>query len=259
MGRKVIDLTGRVFEKLTVIKRVENDKDGHLMWLCQCDCCGENSLKVVYGFNLKNGNTQSCGCLQREIIGEFNKETKKKYNTYDLTGEYGIGYTEEGEEFYFDLEDYDKIKDYYWFKNKDEYIRTRLDENSSLFMHRLVTNCPDDMEVDHEFHDTWDNRKEFLRIVTRSQNEMNKDLKSTNTSGVTGVSWSKRNEKWRPYISINGKQTGLGYYDDFDEAVQVRKEAEIEYYKEYRYKNNQLLSNKIELDQKNKFNMGINC
>ena len=39
-------------------------------------------------------------------------ETFKKYNTYDLSGEYGIGYTSKGEEFYFDLDDYDKIKDY---------------------------------------------------------------------------------------------------------------------------------------------------
>lgn len=36
----------------------------------------------------------------------------KRYNRYDLTGEYGIGYTNQGVEFYFDLEDYDKIKEY---------------------------------------------------------------------------------------------------------------------------------------------------
>ncbi|WP_368488451.1 hypothetical protein [Clostridium sp. BJN0013] len=39
---------------------------------------------------------------------------KYKYNTYDLTGEYGIGYDAKGNIFYFDLEDYDRIKDFYW-------------------------------------------------------------------------------------------------------------------------------------------------
>ena len=47
----------------------------------------------------------------------------KKYNTYDLTGEYGIGYTSKDEEFYFDLEDYDKIKDYCWRITMQGYVR----------------------------------------------------------------------------------------------------------------------------------------
>ena len=43
----------------------------------------------------------------------------KKYNKYDLSGEYGIGWTSNtNQEFYFDLEDYDKIKDYCWIYNK---------------------------------------------------------------------------------------------------------------------------------------------
>ena len=33
---------------------------------------------------------------------------------YDLTGDYGIGYTKEGDEFWFDKEDYEKIKKYIW-------------------------------------------------------------------------------------------------------------------------------------------------
>ena len=47
------------------------------------------------------------------------KYNPKKYNKYDLTGKFGIGYTSKGEEFYFDLEDYDKIKNHLWYKDKD--------------------------------------------------------------------------------------------------------------------------------------------
>ena len=36
MGRPAIDLTGQVFTRLTVIKRVNNANDGHAKWLCKC-------------------------------------------------------------------------------------------------------------------------------------------------------------------------------------------------------------------------------
>ncbi|MDD4411976.1 MAG: hypothetical protein PHO58_05760, partial [Bacilli bacterium] len=113
-----------------------------------------------------------------------------------------------------------------------------------ISMHRLVTSCPDDMEVDHEFHNRYDNRKEFLRIVTRSQNCMNMSLKSNNTSGVTGVCFSKSNEKWYAYIDKEGERINLGYYDNFNIAVKIRRQAEIEYFGEYRYMGEQLSSEK---------------
>jgi hypothetical protein len=229
---KFVDLTGQKFGRLTVIKRAENNKWRDSQWLCKCDCNGENSEKIITGRSLKNGYTQSCGCLQKEKTSEL----LKKYNTYNLTGEYGIGYTSSGEEFYFDLEDYDKIKDYCWCLNNNYIITNSYIDNSVIYMHRLVMNCPDDMEVDHIFHDTWDNRKNKLRIVTISQNSMNAVLFSNNTSGVKGVNWEKRKEKWQARISINGKRIYLGSFDNFENAVKVRKEAELKYYGEYRYK-----------------------
>lgn len=57
-----IDLTGQTFNRLTVIRRVEN-KGRNTMWLCKCSCGNET---VVSAGNLKTGNTKSCGCLNRE-------------------------------------------------------------------------------------------------------------------------------------------------------------------------------------------------
>lgn len=62
---KLIDLTGQRFERLIVIHRMANDKHKRSTWLCECDC-GERA--IVAGNHLKNGNTKSCGCLQREIV-----------------------------------------------------------------------------------------------------------------------------------------------------------------------------------------------
>ena len=229
------NLTGMKFNRLTVIKRVNrpsNRKNTQSYWSCQCDCGNERKIIAGYG-DLKSGNTQSCGCLEQEMASEANK----KYNTYDFTNKYGIGYTAKGEEFYFDLEDYDKIKDYCWCNNGQGYIVTNdINQNKIMRMHRIVMNCPDDMEIDHIFQNRYDNRKEFLRLATRSQNEMNIGLRSHNTSGVTGVCWNNRDEKWNSYIGINRNKIKLGCFNDFDEAVQVRKEAETKYFGEYKYK-----------------------
>lgn len=60
---KVNDLTGKVFANgsVTVLHRADNDGSKNAKWVCQCKC-GETF--VAYGFNLKSGNTTSCGCLK---------------------------------------------------------------------------------------------------------------------------------------------------------------------------------------------------
>lgn len=58
------DLTGQQFEKLTVIRRVKNNKHGSTKWLCQC-ACGKQT--EVLGTDLRLGKTKSCGCFSRNI------------------------------------------------------------------------------------------------------------------------------------------------------------------------------------------------
>ena len=73
MGRKLIDLTGQKFGKLTVIgynEEVSKQKKG-THWNCKCDCGNES---VVWGGHLKNGSTTSCGCYQKEKTREIAKE-----------------------------------------------------------------------------------------------------------------------------------------------------------------------------------------
>ncbi len=56
------DLTGQRFGRLTVLKYLGESK-----WLCQCECGNYSSPK---GYNLTNGITKSCGCLQRDIVSK---------------------------------------------------------------------------------------------------------------------------------------------------------------------------------------------
>ena len=75
---KPIDLTGKKFNKLTVISRAENSKDGRARWLCRCDCGNE---RIVLGKSLRNGHTQSCGCLGKEMASKrsFKDRTGERF------------------------------------------------------------------------------------------------------------------------------------------------------------------------------------
>ena len=166
----------------------------------------------------------------------------RKYNQYDLSGGYGIGYTLKGEEFWFDLEDYDLIKDYCWYKNKDGYITsTDSKTRKTVLFHRIVTDCPNGLTPDHIHgkETRCDNRKSNLRIVTTQQNGMNSALSKNNTSGVTGVTWHKRDNVWQARIKVKYKYIHLGYFDSFEDAVNARKEAEEKYFGEFSYDNSQ--------------------
>jgi hypothetical protein len=74
-----IDLTGTRFGKLTVIKRSENVSGcNNSRWLCKCDC---GKAVVVRSNNLHSGNTNSCGCFQKEQSSRAKKthgETKTR-------------------------------------------------------------------------------------------------------------------------------------------------------------------------------------
>lgn len=235
---KAKDLTGKKFGRLTVLKRandyIQSNGRKRIMWLCECDC--GNHIEVM-GDNLRNNHTQSCGCFAKESTSK----SSRKYNTYDLSNGYGIGYTFKNEEFYFDLEDYEKIKNYCWCKNSNGYIVTNVWENKKnyiVLMHRLIMDFPDICyEIDHKHgkKSRNDNRKSNLRVATHGNNLKNVGVRSNNTSGTTGVSFDRG--KWVSRITINGKHMHLGRFENFDDAVAARKEAEEKYFCEFSYDN----------------------
>lgn len=61
---KIIDLSGKKFGRLTVIKQA-GKKNNKITWLCKCDCGNE---KIVKGIDLKRQHVKSCGCLKKELV-----------------------------------------------------------------------------------------------------------------------------------------------------------------------------------------------
>jgi len=238
--RRLNDLTGKRFGFLTVLslddkKYISPSGHQHTKWICQCDCGNIVSIDIN---SLRRG-TKSCGCKSAELA----KQSRPDINTYDLSGEYGVGYDSDGNEFYFDLDDYEIIKNYTWHLRNDGYVGSSY-YYRSILMHRLIMGVLDEKDaiIDHVHMERKnDNRKSNLRFSTKSQNEMNIPIRSNNTSGVTGVSFAKSNNKWHAYISKDGKRDNLGWFDRFEDAVDAREEAEEKYFGDRSYANSQLI------------------
>lgn len=85
---------------------------------------------------------------------------------------------------------------------------------------------PAGYEVDHINGERSDNRWLNLRLVTRSQNNMNQGVKRNNKSGCKGVSFRKDTQKWHARITVAGTIKLLGNYGTREEAVEARRAAE---------------------------------
>ena len=89
----------------------------------------------------------------------------------------------------------------------------------------LTGEFPED-QIDHIDGNGLSNASSNLRAVSNAENGKNQRKPVTNTSGVIGVHWYKPYAKWMAYIKLNGRRKHLGYFDDFADAVAVRKKAE---------------------------------
>ncbi len=124
-----------------------------------------------------------------------------------------------------DTEDLNKVKYTKWKLSSSGYaMNIPKYSASNKHMSRVILNT--DQFVDHINHDTLDNRKSNLKIVTRSQNQMN-----VNYRGVTKT----KSGKFYSHIKINQKMINLGVYIFKEEALFARWYAETVLFKEYRY------------------------
>ena len=234
------DYINKTFDRLTGIEYlgVENG-DSMMRWRCECGNIVDLPITRV-----KNRYVRSCGCLAKELAAK----RLKKINECDLSGDYGIGYTSNGYKFYFDLEDYEKIKDFCWHRHRDGYLRTRVDvypngKNHYELMHRWILDIKDtDVEIDHINGNVYDNRKSNLRIVEGSKNAKNLKLYINNKSGHKGVSFSKRENRWKAYIQNDNQKIHLGTFLVYEDAVKAREKAEIKYYGDYSRKSEDLMN-----------------
>lgn len=90
-----------------------------------------------------------------------------------------------------------------------------------VLMHRLLLAAPPRIVVDHWNHDTLDNRRQNLRLVTGSQNQQNRRGCNRNnvSSGILGVTFHKPTGRWQAKFEFQGRRYFAGRFDTADEAA----------------------------------------
>lgn len=120
-----------------------------------------------------------------------------------------------------DADDVEKVKNIKWRLNNNGYVINN--SKSSMFLHRRILSVND--IVDHINGNRLDNRKSNLRVVTKSQNQMNVNYR--------GVYQNK--DKWIAKIKLNQKQIHIGTFIYEEEALYARWYAERILFKEFAY------------------------
>ena len=162
-------------------------------------------------------------------------------NDYKILDDYAIIFIKKKDlllEVKVDIEDLDNILNIgRWhatqnprWKGAGYYMCNRPANKPCIKMHRFIMNCPRDKVVDHINHDTLDNRKQNLRVVTQFENNQNQQ---NNKSGITGV--YKRNRPNHKYEYWVGKisKDGITYKKEFktkEQAIEYRNKMYKELY-----------------------------
>jgi hypothetical protein len=128
-----------------------------------------------------------------------------------------------------DTEHINKVKNFNWGYSSGYARQTETKE----YLHRLLTNAPAHLHVDHINGNKLDNRLDNLRVCTQAQNNRNSKKPITNTSGYKGVSFCKKRKKYVAYISHSNKHYYLGSFDEPLRASQEYETAAIKLFGEY--------------------------
>lgn len=218
-----------------------------------CEVCGVSSKFKKVSFNKLSG----------KILCEKHREQFRRFGEFKDTNSRGVfddneirlkdnfaeidTYDSHGnivETFILDIDDVSKLKGHKWrtvYKNDKPYLFTGNQKKERIYFHRLV--LPTDKQVDHISGDTHDNRKCNLREVTIQENMLNLQKKSNNTSGIRGVSFDKKRNKWKTDFTFQKQRYYLMNRALKEEAVYQRYLCEKLVLKNFRNKSNDALYN----------------
>lgn len=114
--------------------------------------------------------------------------------------------------------------------NSDGYLCFNY-KGKSYKVHRVIWEMhngpiPKGMQIDHLDHNRVNNLLSNFRLVDSRTNTRNQKKRVTNSSGVTGVYWHKRDSIWYAAISDGTRLVSLGTFADKQDAINARKAAE---------------------------------
>lgn len=153
----------------------------------------------------------------------------------ELFDSFGI-FRIDGTIFYFDLEDLPLIENRKWYIDEDGYLTSSYYYAGQLRIvrfHRIVVHAQPGQWVDHKDRNRANNCKSNLRCCSCSENNRNRGRYSTNTSGVTGVTFDKNRGRWVATIMLNHKRIFIGRFQNIEDAISARLNAEARLFGEF--------------------------
>lgn len=142
-----------------------------------------------------------------------------------------------------DEEDYQRLMEHNWHYSGEYAARsiTRRKNgkrnSSNVWMHKVVINSPEGMQVDHINRNKLDNRKSNLRVCTSHQNSINIGIRKDNNSGYKGVFFDSRSGKWVARIRHREKSIWIGTFDCVHQAGRAYNDVAFKFHGEFAYLN----------------------
>ncbi|MED3832962.1 HNH endonuclease [Peribacillus frigoritolerans] len=128
--------------------------------------------------------------------------------------------------------DFEYLSQFRWHVTDHGYA-CRKNSSKNVYMHRELMGFPKGLQIDHINGNGLDNRRSNLRVVTAHENRKNSGIRSDNVSGYKGVSWDRKNSKWKVGITVSSKWIHLGRFESLTDAAKAYNDGAIKYNGEY--------------------------
>lgn len=136
-----------------------------------------------------------------------------------------------------DNEDFKELNEFSWYYHQGRACRkphkVKGKRKGFIWMHREIMKPSIDMTVDHLNGDALDNRKQNLRVCTKSQNQWNAKIRKDSSTGVKGVTFHKIKKKFIARIQVKGERIIIGNFNTLEEARDSIIKARQSYHGEY--------------------------
>ena len=124
-----------------------------------------------------------------------------------------------------------------WRLDKDGYAMHSLKRDgrkTTERLHQFIAKLEGiEGQVDHIDCDPLNNTVDNLRVATQTENAKNKRIFKSNSSGVKGVYFNTKQQKYHAQITFNSRRIHLGFFDDLEEAANAYQEASQKYHGEF--------------------------